>query len=191
MMDFLQSTLGAVLDRSTRELLGGVCLALVLSMGMTGLFALGRRKVGEQLSLLIGLMLVANVASMVLAVGYIAHLERLDTVSMPANMTFSPPDMRRPHPGGPGNGLEIRLSQRIFDLADRDKDGALTPEEASAAGSEFVRRTLEANGQGRLDVTSMATALRAEHLIGPPHLPGRSAGPRLMETGPPVADPEP
>src|SRR5260221_6934649 len=118
MLDILQSTLNAVLDRSPKELLGGVLVALALAIAMAGLYALGRRKVGEPLTLVVGLMLFANVAAMALAIGYLEHSQRNYRQSIERVEIHGPH-----HPGALGR--ELGMSQRILDVADTNKDGSL------------------------------------------------------------------
>ncbi len=67
--------------------------------------------------------------------------------------------------GGPGFGPGTFLGPPIFEAADLDKDGKLTPAEASQAATRAVREA-DAEGKGSVDAQALARAINK--LLGPP-----------------------
>jgi hypothetical protein len=182
MIETLRFTLDAFLDRSPGDLIGAVMIALVLALAMTGLYALmrWRKPTGEPLTGLIALMLVANVASMALAAGYLTKgwkAEGNASGGTKATTTawWPPPGGFKPgvpghtdSPGGPpvslGPGPFGGPAQivQVFAVADLDKDGRLTPDEVA----RFVQMA-DANGKGSVNMHVFYSAIR-ECLSAPP-----------------------
>lgn len=190
MLSFFTSVQNMVIDRSTDELIGALMVALGLSLTMTGIYALGRRKVSDASVLMSVLMLLANAASMALAAGYVFHAERGGVVV--AQRGASQPMAWQPTPYGPHHGpyagprglwtypsgfhREGPPPPQIFEAADTDHDGRLTPEEAAL----FVEKA-DTKGEGSVDRKDFAIALG--HRIPPP--PGAS-----IPSSPPLPNPD-
>jgi hypothetical protein len=174
MIETLRSTLDVFLDRSPGDLIGAVMIALVLALAMTGLYALRRKKTAEPLIVLIALMLVANVASMALAAGYLVKAWKSEAKvpggSTPTTGMWPPSGGFKPgvpghsgSPGGPPAGpwcADPHVGQ-VFAVADLDKNGRLTPEEVAL----FVKRA-DSSGKGSIDERDFSSAVR-EHLAAP------------------------
>jgi hypothetical protein len=188
MIETLRSTFDVFVDRSPGDLIGAGMIALTLALAMTGLYALLRRRklTSEPLTGLIVLMLLANVASMALAAGYLTKTWKAERGvpggEKPTTAWWPPPGGFKPgvpghhgSPGGPGPfGGPAQIGQ-VFAVADLDKDGRLTPEEIA----QFVR-TADANGKGSVNEDDFYAAIR-RHLSSPP-------GP--VGPPPPSADPD-
>jgi hypothetical protein len=172
MIENLRSTFDILLDIKPGDLIGAVMIALTLALAMTGLYALRRKKMGEPMIVLIVLMLCANVTSMALAAGYLAKTWRAEMRSPndsaraalrrpPASPVGPDHPWRHPggHPGPPPGGPPV---SQIFAVADADRNGRLTPEEAAL----FVRAA-DSNGTGSVDVGAFYAAVRG-HLSSPP-----------------------
>ena len=65
------------------------------------------------------------------------------------------------------------LAPQIMELADTNKDGRLTPEEAAKAAEKFVRDA-DRDKKGSIDEASLASAMNRR--MGPPPGFGRRAG---------------
>ena len=159
MTEYLQSLTDAVLDRTTEELLGAVMIALALALALAGLYALGRRKLKDPIMLMTGLMLFANLASMVVAAAYVVKA-RKDITSDGRNAAFPPLAGHLGHGGPPSNhgrpdgppGSAVAFG--IVKTADTNNDGKLSPDEAAA----FVRLA-DTSGKGSIDGHDLETAL--------------------------------
>ena len=113
---------------------------------------------------------------------------------------FQPPGpgFQPPGPGGPGGpggpppgfGPGMFLGPAILEVADANKDGRLSPEEAAGAAERFVR-TADRDKKGGLDLAALRDAINAQ--LGPPpgaddgggpppgFGPGMFLGPRVLE----------
>jgi hypothetical protein len=180
MLDFLRSSLDAIVDRSPKELIGAVIISLTLSLAFAGLYALRRRTTSDRLTLMVVLSLGTNVAAMLVVLGYFTYAQNLKMKAVESVSHTRPPGPR-------GNGLELHLSQRILDMADRDRDGSLSSQEATDAAALFVQTSTSTSGQSRrLDVSTLAEVLRGTLMpppgtMGPPPLHpqfGQNAGSR-------------
>jgi hypothetical protein len=180
MIETLRSTLDVILDRPPGDLIGAGMIALTLALAMTGLYALRRKKTGEPLIVLIVLMLCANVISMALVAGYLVKTWRSESgFSARTNRNTA----RRPAPGGldgpvrqeqpwghlggsppppAGRGPGDPHIRQVFAVADADKDGRLTPDEAAL----FVKAA-DPNGIGSVNEHDFSAAIRG-HLSHPP-----------------------
>ncbi len=146
MADYFASMGNAVVDRSPDELIGAIVIALALALAMAGLYSMGRRKVTENLMPMVVLMIVANLVSMTVGAGYLAHARKKHLgVTLPLSLN-SPAVSER------------MLIDAIFRDADEDQDGLLSGEEAAVAADKFVRRN-DAEGDGKIDARSLASAL--------------------------------
>ena len=81
-----------------------------------------------------------------------------------------------PGPGGPpgGFGPGTFLAPQVVELADADKDGRVSPEEASRAAERFVREA-DAKQAGSIDADALAGAMNRR--MGPPPGFGGPGGP--------------
>ena len=93
------------------------------------------------------------------------------TVSLALLGGAGPQDGRPPGPGGPpgggpgGFGPGTFLAPRILELADADKDGRLSPDEAARAAEAFVREA-DAKKAGSIDAETLGRAMNRQ--MGPP-----------------------
>jgi hypothetical protein len=144
--DFFVSLGNAVVDRSPDELIGAVIVAFALSLAMAGVFCVGRRSARENVMPVIVLVLVANLVSMAVGAGYLAHLrgKRGEQTNGSRQTTVV--------------GHEVMWTEAIFQAADVNRDGRLSSEEASLAAAAFVRRADE-TGTGAIDARSLCDAL--------------------------------
>ena len=69
-MRFLNSVFGALVDRSSDELIGALLVATVVAGVMAGLYALGRRRASNPAVFVGGLVLASEVFCMALTTGY-------------------------------------------------------------------------------------------------------------------------
>ncbi|MDR3636991.1 MAG: hypothetical protein P4L84_24520 [Isosphaeraceae bacterium] len=160
MKGYWDSLQNVVIDRTPAELIGAIGIALVLSVTMTGLYQLGIRKVRDGVVLMTGLVVFACVISMAVAAGFLARSQYVN------QGRFAPVVARRGSHRGRG-GLEAHLARRLLALADRDKDGSLSAEEAADAAAAFTREA-ERTSRGPLAADALAEALRATVFPPPP-----------------------
>ena len=164
--EYLNLLGNAIVDRSPDELIGAVAIALTISLGMAGLYCIGRRKITENLLPMIVLMIVANLLSMAVGAGYFQFARK--------KMGYVTRESAWRPPGGPGGSCEL-LTARIFQEADRNHDRRISKDEASLAAVELLRRA-DANGTGSIDPITLFTILQAATYYGrdPDHPPSPS-----------------
>jgi hypothetical protein len=150
---YLDSVFNLVVDSSPQELIAGVLIALAIALVTSGGLAIGRRKVADQQVLQCLLVLVASLLSMTIAGGYVLHNEKRLT----AGPNDRPSHGHFPPPHSPEAGLG--LARIIFDSADTNKDGRLSPEEAASAAETFVQ-TKDKGGEGSISVYTLADSVR-------------------------------
>ncbi|MGP0068186.1 MAG: hypothetical protein ACLQGP_31885 [Isosphaeraceae bacterium] len=167
-------------ELTSDELVTAIMIGLVLAMALAGIYAIASRKVSERLTLMIGLMILASLSSMTLAVGYVRY--KREDISF-INAVRSPQDgPRRPHPGSVGHfGPPIApdrdrfLAEQFIGSADADGDGRISPAEAAKAAERLVRE--EDGGEaGSIDVEALSRALNRRPGIPPGFGPDRPPG---------------
>ena len=182
MNQYLRCIYEELIELSTDELITAIMIGLVLATALTGLYALARRKASDRLTLMIGLMILASIASMTLAIGYVRY--RQESMSFINQVQATHPGPGGPPPGasghrGPPVGPDLGrvLAERFIGSADADADGRLSPEEAARAAERFVREA--AAGQtGSIDVEALSRAFNRRSGLppgfGPVGPPGES-----------------
>jgi hypothetical protein len=160
MTGYFHAVLEIVADRSPDELVGALLVALVVSLVMTGLYGLVRKKVNDPLILMCSLMIVVSVASMATSAGYLRHAAQRKRGNVPPGAAYQPV---------PAYGRGSQLARRIFEAADTNGDGKLSESEASKSAALFVQ-TLDPSGKGLVDEDTVRTAIR-ERLSLPPGTP--------------------
>ena len=176
MLRFWEGLKNVLIDRSAQELIVALTIALALSLVVTGLYNLGRRKIHDGVMLMTGLVLMACIVSMLLAAGFLTRSRNVYLRSIERDAATRGMRVR------PGPGIELPLARWIFDLADRDQDGSLSDEEAADAASRFIRMNSKDRKQP-LDAEALAQVLRA-NLLPPfePMPPGRVERPPMVNT---------
>ncbi len=81
---------------------------------------------------------------------------------------------RPPRRGGPGGGIGNFLAPQILAVADTNKDGRISPDEAGAAAELFIR-SAESGRKESVDSDELARAMNRP--MGPPRGPGGPGGP--------------
>jgi hypothetical protein len=161
-MRFLEAVSGAVVDRPIDELIGALLVATVVAIVMTGLYALGRRRVSNPPVLVGGLVLASGVLCMTLTAGYIEY--RAPNLSTTGWAPVQPP-----RPGWPPNNGPDRNSTpgprgssasrwlhgfHFVAAADEDRDGRVTLEEVTA-----LLRRADLDGEGSVDFADIDRAV--------------------------------
>jgi EF hand len=162
-----------ILDRSPEELIGAGLVVFLLSLAASGIHALGRRKLNDNFMLTLGVIFLASIASLVLVVGFAVHA--------PTATGVPPYTFEKPPSGGFGPGMS--LGPQILRAADADKDGRLSPKEASEAAERFVREADSAK-TGSIDVGALSGAINRRPFPPPEFRPGppnRFLAARLVE----------
>lgn len=154
MKRYVNSTIDVILDRTADELLGGILVALLLSLALAGAFALLRRRIHDATTLITCLALAAILAGMTLAAGFV-------------RCTYSQgvwPNQGLPR-GLPAVVADrgASLARMIFEQADDDQDGVLSPEEAARAADRYVKQAEFIEG-GALNEGLLRSALRRRML---------------------------
>lgn len=167
MWQSLELLVGGLLDRSPRELVGGLMLGLAAALVGAALYDLGRRRLVDARVLLVALILGANLACMAVAAGYVDRAQRTPDGSGGLYNGFV-------FHGHSAEGPEFLLARRILEVADADADGLLSSDEASRAAARFIRAT-DRTGAGRLDADTLGFAI----------------APALQPTAGPPGDPHP
>ena len=156
----VQSAVDVLLDRSPGEWIGGLLIALALSIALTLAFISCRKTFKESPMVLTVLALLFNFAGIAVATGYSGVM-----VSRP----IAAPD-------GKNSGSEVSpdivadsvidgMAMRILISADADHNGILSTKEAVAASERFVNG-IESEANGPLDHRMLGSALKRR--IKPP-----------------------
>jgi hypothetical protein len=152
-MRFLESVFGALVDRSSDELIGALLIAAVVAGVMAGVYALGLRRASNTPVFVGGLVLASEVLCMTLTIGYIEYTS--PSLSGPGSTPFRPAYARWSPDGQDRNSLPPPWAFspagwssgfRIVVAADVDRDGRLTPEEAMA-----LVHSADMDGDGSVD----------------------------------------
>ncbi|WP_435021340.1 hypothetical protein TA3x_002321 [Tundrisphaera sp. TA3] len=154
-MQLLRSIYDVILDRSPEEVLGAIAIAVALSIVLSGVFALFRRKVEDRVLLVIALMILACVTSMGFGAGYVMAYKDRSMRSRPGE-GFGPPGRSGP-PGSVSRALK---------RADADGDGRISEGEAAEAARSFVA-ALQPPGIGSVDYSTLAAALLQSEIYLP------------------------
>lgn len=170
MLQYWEAVQNALIDRSAQELIGAMAVALILSLIVTGLYNLGRRKIQDGVMLMTVLVLLACVVAMTLTAGFFTRrrdgsLRRTGPAAGFYGHPWAEPDRAS------------MLAQWLLERADRDRDGRLSEEEAAGAAARFIREG-NTEGTGPLNLEGLTYALRTNSIVPPP------AWPRPFETRP-------
>ena len=158
----LAMPLQALTTTTRKELIGALLLGWILALALAGVYALGRRRASDPRLLVGGLVFLASIASIALGLGY---ARGTGSPTLRADRVVHEAAFRVPTPLDAGDVLACR----IFEQADSDEDGRLSPEEAARAAARFVRR-LDPGGTGTIDLATLGRAV-GDHLPPPPHDP--------------------
>lgn len=173
MMRYVDGVVDLLLERTPGELISSIFVALVLAFVLAGLFSAWRRKTSDAILLLTCLALVVNLAGMLFSASYV----RLSwTAPSGSERTFSPPSPSHFHHPGPPIGRAASFLRDAFGMADADRDGWLSVDEAATAAAKFVKEADE-SGKGAVDLQELVASIH--HRYPPP----RGAVP--IEPGPP------
>src|SRR5262249_13986991 len=148
-----------ILDRTAEELIGGILVALLLSLILAGAFALLRKKITDATTLITCLALLVNLVGMTVAAGYVRNAARQGMRMNQGLRSGVPgPPMVLPDRTGP-------RARAIFEKADTNGDGQLSSGEAAVAADAFVKGSEAVEG-GPLNEAQLRAALRRN--MGPP-----------------------
>jgi hypothetical protein len=120
MRAFAEDVLDALLERQVHEIIGAVVVGLALSLCLYGFHRLVRRKVSDDMALMVSLFLLANVASTSMAIGYLRYRAKREAI--PASQSSQPQ---------PFLGWTAQVAQLYVGMADENRDGVISREEAS------------------------------------------------------------
>jgi hypothetical protein len=156
---YIESVIDALAERTAQELIAALMIALTLSLILSGLYILGKRKTSDALALMSILTLLGCTVSMALAAGYVQLTLR---GGQPSAGRVVDADHRDLPPTNP----ESFLAQRLFKESDLDGDGLISGEEAARAAELFVRQA-DPSGKGMIDRQTLRMVLRP-YLRPPP-----------------------
>jgi|GEM_PF-2082538 len=185
----LNSIVDVVLDRSPEELIASVFTALVLALGLAGLFLLLRRRVSDTSTLIICLALGFNLVSMALAGAFVRY--RFTNGMRTAAQASPPPGSHGPRFGFGGYRGSHFLVSQIMGAADANSDGFLTADEAAEAASQFVNEgSGTGDDAGRLNEDQLRFLVR-QRLMTPGSGPSAAALVGPPRPAPTTPDPNP
>jgi hypothetical protein len=157
MSSWLSSSYDIMLEITSETLIGAMGLALALGVLVAGLDWLIRRKFREASTALVVLVMVSNLGVMLLAAGFVRR-----TIGRAGPPGRSPAGRHQPNPFSPYPGPSPGpggLANRILRAADQDGDGKLTPDEAAAAASRFVKQAGQPHDRESLDIRDLTDAI--------------------------------
>lgn len=147
MKDFLYAAGNGIVDLTPQVLIGAVLVALILALATATLYqALFKKVSRDNPTAMAWMILVANVLSMIVAVGYMRRQENQTRLSyVPASFDDFTRDRPRPrgrrewmtHEAPPLEALgsprrdERALARELIESADVDHDGRLSPGEST------------------------------------------------------------
>lgn len=182
----VSSIVDVIVDRSPEELIGGVLIALVFALGLSGLFHLLRHKVSDTSTLIICLALSSNLVAMTAGAAFIRYKFTGGRAQGSRSRSPEPP---MPPPGMPGSRTGF-MAGRILEAADLNGDRFLSSEEAGFAAAQFVKEVGE-GGDSPIDEGRLRMAIAAR-FMSPPHMGmGMWRGRRRGVDGPPPLPPAP
>jgi len=151
-----KSILDLVLDRTSDQLIGGVLVALLLALVVTGLFQCLRHKVSDAFAIMVGLVLCSNLVAMLVGA---ACLWRQSLTTDHAGSGHFPSEVNRVALPEKHGFVE---ASHVLIAGDRDGDGLLSTEEASLVAAIFVEAG-DIEGDHKLSMEEIMSALRACH----------------------------
>lgn len=170
MPDSVDVIADTILSFTPEELVGALFFGLVVSMSISGLYALMGRKAAVTSAQLSGLILVACLLSMIMASVHAGKTNADQRVGPNENKRWAiqpgygavihsamRPIVPRPRP----DGWRPPVGSLILRAADADHDGRLSPAEAA----RFVEAADE-TGEGSVDAAEIDASIR-EHTLRP------------------------
>jgi hypothetical protein len=137
--DFLRIVYEGVIDFSPNELMGALMVGLALALVCHGICVLGRKRATNPLPLLCGLIFAVSVLAMAIGFGHSRYRALGRNVAMARNRLDAGPGrdpgglQKSAEPRGRGRGRSEPnpIGRSLLLMADTNKDGRLTPEEAA------------------------------------------------------------
>lgn len=151
-MRFLEAIADALLNLSTKEMIGALLIVGVVALVVAGVYALGRGKSSPSPTFVGGLGLAAGASCMALAAGYFDYTETDWNSRSAANHRAAPrwpmgdPDRRTPPPPWNFNGAGWSSGFHVVIAADENHDGRLTQEEVAG-----LVREADSDGDGSVN----------------------------------------
>ncbi|MHC5537393.1 EF-hand domain-containing protein [Singulisphaera rosea] len=177
---YWNSVYNALIDLPPAVLIGVLFLSLALAMVVSGIFTLMKKRVADTQMLLTVLIMASLAISAAMGIGY----ERFarEQTKYPPGFTIRNPNQPRNQNnarGGQRIGSNTFFARRIMELADTDKDGRLSTEEASHAASEFIH-SVSRGDHDSIDSRVLGNSIRSI-LYRPP---GARIGPNGLAASP-------
>jgi hypothetical protein len=158
----LLTLLNVVADRTPEEILGAMLAATMGGIALVALYRRSRPRVSNPTALLSGLVIAANLGSMLLGAFFIVQAQQQGSalakdaqgreLDGPFNgyvFDGAPPAHMMPAP--------MSAAERILAMADQDGDGRTTPEEVALAAPILVAG-YDPQGVGSIDVHRLSPA---------------------------------
>jgi|GEM_PF-3951278 len=151
MMNFLHSVYESLVDKSPQHMVMALFLALAGALVVAQLYFFVSRKVADPQVVLTGMMVFALALAAALGIGFERYSREISARNIPASFQQV---RRHQH-----SNIEWQIARRILEVADSDKDGRLSPEEASQAAAKHVREA------SSFDDTDAANIRALTHLV--------------------------
>ena len=129
MKKFAEAVLDAVMERQIEEVFGALAVGFALSLCLSGVYMLVRRRVSDILTLLLSLMLLSSIVSTTLAIGYLRYDRRRGDISQWRSPQF-----------GPYPGWETAAAQLYVRMSDENHDGIISADEMSRMTARMVKQ---------------------------------------------------
>jgi hypothetical protein len=139
MKKFAEAVLDAIMERQIEEVFVAIAVGLALSLCLSGLYMLARRRVSDILTLLVSLMLLASIVSATLTIGYIRYDRRRVDISRWKSPLI-----------GPQSGWETAVAQLYVRMSDEDHDGIISADEMSRMTARMVKQAKTTGSSGVL-----------------------------------------
>ncbi len=165
---FLDAVYESLVDKSPQHIVMALFLALAGGLIVAQLYHFLSRKAADPQVVLTGLVIFFLALAAVLGIGFERYTRDL-TFSKNAVVPLANA-RRHPH-----SNIDFQIVRRILEIADTDKDGRLSPEEASEAAGLQVREAVRPNSES----VDFRTLMHLVHysLMPNPRAPGTEAPP--------------
>lgn len=156
---YWNSVYNALIDLPPAVLIGVLFLSLASALVISGIFTLLKKRVADTQMLLTVLLVASFAASATLGIGYERYTR--EQMKFPPGFSVRNPNQQRDNNrGGHRFGSNAFFAQRIMELADADKDGRLSTDEASNAASEFIH-TVAHGDDDSIDSRALGNSIRS------------------------------
>ncbi|WP_422931185.1 hypothetical protein [Singulisphaera sp. PoT] len=161
---FLNSLYESLVDKSPQHLVMALFAALAGALVLSQIYFFVSKKVSDPQVVLTGVMIFAMAFATVIGVGLERYARDLATFKNIAPASYQQHARRTPH-----SSFDVQIVRRIMEVADTDRDGRLSPQEAALAASKNVRdANTQPSDSDSIDFRTLTRLVRVSIMAPPP-----------------------